>query len=100
VVDRSDVLGFLGPTVSSAIGRPGTLNLRAVLVAGLLNAMARHHKGHVSEPGRALNALTNDQRDRLDVTSHTQVRPTTVSIASSTSSAGPSRPAKPQVAFA
>jgi hypothetical protein len=56
--------------VDSEVGRPRTVSLRGLLVACQLNALARHHKGHVVEVARVINAMTADQRDRLGIVDH------------------------------
>jgi hypothetical protein len=58
------------PLVDSEVGRPRTISLRGLLVAAQLNALARHHKGHVVEVARVVNAMTADQRDRLGIVDH------------------------------
>ena len=67
IVRRSGVLEVLGPAFENDVGRPRTLPLGALLVAGQLNALARHHVGHLVEIARVLNALTDDQRTRLGI---------------------------------
>lgn len=69
IVRRSGVLDALGPAFENEVGRPRTLPLGAFLVAAQLNALARHHVGHLVEIARVLNALTGDQRARLGIAS-------------------------------
>ena len=35
-----------------------------------LNALVRHHKAHLIEVARIINALTDDQRSRLGIVKH------------------------------
>jgi hypothetical protein len=70
VVDRSGVVGVLTALVDSDVGRPRTISVRAVLVACQLNALARHHKAHLVEVARVINAMSNDQRASLGVADH------------------------------
>jgi hypothetical protein len=41
-----------------------------LLVAGQLNALARHHKGHVVEVARVVNAMSEEQRRSLGIVDH------------------------------
>lgn len=70
VVERSGALEVLGPLVRSGVGRPATLPLRALLVGCLLNASARHHRGHLAEVARVLNAMSDRQRASLGICGH------------------------------
>ena len=65
IVHRSGVLERLTPEFENEVGRPRTLTLIGFLVAAQLNALARHHRGHLVEIARTLNALTGEQRTRL-----------------------------------
>ncbi len=67
IVHRSGVLDDVNPVFDCGIGRPRTLPLRAFLVAAQLNALHRHHQGHLVEIARILNALTGEQRHHLDI---------------------------------
>ena len=69
IVDRAGLVDLLAPHLDSEVGRPRTLSLLGFLVAGQLNALHRHHQGHLVEIVRVLNALTDDQRRSLGVVS-------------------------------
>lgn len=56
--------------MDSDVGRPRTLSVRGLLVACQLNAMGRHHRGHLIEVARTVNALTDSQRVELGFRSH------------------------------
>jgi len=60
----------LAQLVDSDVGRPRTISVRALLVAAQLNALARHHKGHLVEVARVVNAMTNEQRAWLGIVDH------------------------------
>jgi hypothetical protein len=60
----------LEPSFVAETGRHRVLGLKALLVACQLNALARHHKGHLIEVARVINALTDDQRERLGIVNH------------------------------
>lgn len=70
IVDRSGVIGILEPFFTADTGRHRVLGLRVLLVVCQLNALARHHKAHLIEVARIINALTDDQRDHLGITDH------------------------------
>ncbi len=70
IVDRSGVVAALEPYFVAETGRRRVLGLKALLVVCQLNALARHHKGHLIEVARVLNALTDEQRDRLGIVGH------------------------------
>jgi hypothetical protein len=57
------------PRSIAAVGRPRHLSLLGFLVACQLNAIDRHHQGHLVEVARTLNAITARQRLSLGVTS-------------------------------
>ncbi|MGH2706336.1 MAG: hypothetical protein ACRDJ4_14995 [Actinomycetota bacterium] len=61
IVDKSGVLAVLSPMLESGVGRPRVLTLQAFLVAAQVNALRRHHQGHLVEIARVLNALTAEQ---------------------------------------
>jgi hypothetical protein len=61
--------------VDSEVGRHRTISVRGLLVACQLNALARHHKGHLVEVARVINAMTEEQRVALDRTRHRRPRP-------------------------
>src|SRR5712691_12706882 len=67
VIDRSGVLPVLSPILESGVGRPRTLSLQGFLVAAQLNALHRHHQGHLVEIARILNAMTSEQRASLGI---------------------------------
>jgi len=69
-VDRSGVVPVLATLVDSDVGRPRTISVRGLLVAAQLNALARHHRGHLVEVARVVNAMTADQRERLRIVDH------------------------------
>jgi hypothetical protein len=69
LVERSDILETLEPFIDAEVGRPRNLSLLGFLVACQLNALNRHHQGHLVEIARTLNALTEKQRHGLEVTS-------------------------------
>ena len=62
IIDRAGVLPVLERHFTAETGRHRTLGLKALLVACQLNALTRHHKGHLIEVARIINALTDDQR--------------------------------------
>lgn len=70
VADRSGAIPVLTSLVDSEVGRPRTISVRALLVAAQLNALARHHKGHLVEVARVINAMTNEQRAWLGIFDH------------------------------
>ena len=70
VVDRAGVVAVLSSRMDAAVGRHRTLSVRGLLVACQLNALARHHRAHVVEVARIINALTDDQRDELGIVKH------------------------------
>ena len=67
VIDRSGLLEALGAHFEAEVGRPRTLSLLGFLVAAQLNALHRHHQGHLVEIVRVLNALTEGQRSSLGI---------------------------------
>jgi hypothetical protein len=56
--------------VDSEVGRHRTISVRAILVACQLNALARHHKGHLVEVARVINAMSDEQRASLGIVDH------------------------------
>lgn len=70
IVDRSGVVETLEPFFTADTGRHRVLGLRALLVACQLNALSRHHKAHLIEVARIINALTADQRALLGIADH------------------------------
>jgi hypothetical protein len=58
VIDKSGDLQVLTPLIETRVGRPRTLTLKAFLVAAQVNALHRHHQGHLVEIARVLNAFT------------------------------------------
>ncbi|MDQ6947048.1 MAG: hypothetical protein M3256_12480 [Actinomycetota bacterium] len=61
---------MLEPHFDAAVGRHREISLTGLLVACQLNALARHHKGHLIEVARVINALTGEQRQRLGIVDH------------------------------
>jgi hypothetical protein len=70
ILDRSGVMDILEPYFLAEVGRHRTLKLEALLVACQLNALSRHHKGHLIEVARVINALTDEQRTQLGIERH------------------------------
>jgi hypothetical protein len=68
LIGRSRILEALSPFVHSEVGRPRCLSLLGFLVACQLNALNRHHRAHLVEVARVLNALTDEQRHGLGIT--------------------------------
>jgi hypothetical protein len=67
VIDRSGVIDALQPLLDADVGRPRHLSLLAMLVAFQVNALHRHHQGHLVQAARVLNALTDEQRQSLGI---------------------------------
>ena len=67
IVDKAGVVPVLAPLMDAEVGRHRTISVRALLVACQLNAMARHHRAHLVEVARIINALTDDQRAELGI---------------------------------
>jgi hypothetical protein len=57
----------LTPVIDADVGRPRHLSLEGLLVGFQLNALRRHHEGHLVEVARVLNALTDEQRNALGI---------------------------------
>src|ERR1019366_1501959 len=74
VVDRSGAVPVLASFLDSEVGRHRTISFRALLVACQLNALARHHKGHLVEVARVINAMSDDQRASLGIVDHDPVQ--------------------------
>src|SRR5579863_2652148 len=70
IVDRSGVVPVLEPYFTASVGRHRTISLRGLLVACQLNALVRHHKAHLIEVARVINAMTDEQRERLGIARH------------------------------
>jgi hypothetical protein len=70
VVDRAGVVPVLSQLLDAEVGRHRTISIRGLLVACQLNALARHHRAHLVEVARIINALTDDQRAELGVEQH------------------------------
>jgi len=70
IVDRSGVVHVLAPLLDAELGRHRTITVRGALVACQLNALARHHQGHLVEVARVVNAMTDDQRQALGFARH------------------------------
>jgi len=69
LIERSGIVDVLEPFIDSEVGRPRHLSLLGLLVACQLNALGRHHQGHLVQIARTLNALTDQQRSELGITS-------------------------------
>jgi hypothetical protein len=67
LVARSGIVAALTPAIDADVGRPRHLSLEGLLVGFQLNALRRHHNGHLVEVARVLNALTDEQRDALGI---------------------------------
>jgi len=72
LVRKSGVVEVLSPFLDAEVGRPRQLSLEAFMVALQLNALHRHHQAHLVEAARVLNALTDDQRRSLGLSSWDQ----------------------------
>jgi hypothetical protein len=70
VVDRSGVVPALSSLLDAAVGRHRTISVRGLLVACQLNALARHHRAHLVEVARIINAMTDAQRVALGIVKH------------------------------
>jgi hypothetical protein len=70
VVDLSGVVEVLSPLLDAEVGRHRTISARGLLVACQLNALARHHRGHLVEVARIINALNDEQRQQLGIVKH------------------------------
>lgn len=70
IVNRSGVVESLEPHFIAEVGRHRVIKLKAFLVACQLNALARHHRGHLIEIARVINALTDEQRAQLGIERH------------------------------
>lgn len=70
IVDRAGVVPVLEPYFVAEVGRHRTISLRGLLVACQLNALVRHHKAHLIEVARVINAMTDEQRERLGIVKH------------------------------
>ena len=69
LIERSGVVNVLEPFIDAEVGRPRHLSLLGFLVVCQLNALSRHHQGHLVQVARTLNALTDRQRSQLGITS-------------------------------
>ena len=67
LIARSGIVAALTPALDADVGRPRHLSLEGLLVGFQLNALRRHHEGHLVEVARVLNALTDEQRDALGI---------------------------------
>ena len=68
LIERSGIVEVLTPFIEADVGRPRQLSLLGFMAACQLNALNRHHQGHLVEVARTLNALTDVQRRQLGVT--------------------------------
>src|SRR5207253_6591486 len=57
----------LASQLDAEVGRPRTLSLLGFFVAAQINALHRHHRAHLVEIARILNALTVKQRTELGI---------------------------------
>ena len=74
IIDRSGVVPVLGPLLDAALGRHRTLTVRGALIACQVNALARHHQGHLIEVARVINAMTYEQHHSLGFTKQDPVQ--------------------------
>ena len=70
IINRSGVLDALEPLFVTEVGRHRVIKLKAFLVACQLNALARHHRAHLIEIARIINAMTDEQRAELGIDRH------------------------------
>ena len=70
IINRSGVVESIEPLFVAEVGRHRVINLKAFLVACQLNALARHHKAHLIEIARVINALSDEQRAELGIDRH------------------------------
>ncbi len=70
VVDRAGVVPVLTPLIDAEVGRHRTISVRGLLVACQLNALARHHRAHLVEVARTINAMTDEHRASLGIVKH------------------------------
>ena len=70
IIDKAGVVPVLATLLDAEEGRHRTISVRGLLVACQLNAMARHHRAHVIEVARIINAFTDEQRDVLAIVKH------------------------------
>src|SRR3989440_1800175 len=67
LISKAGLLPVLTPLLETGVGRPRTLPLEAFLAAAQLNALHRHHQGHLVEIARILNAMTPEQHASLGI---------------------------------
>jgi hypothetical protein len=70
VVDSTGVVPVLTPLLDAEVGRRRTISVRGLLVACQLHALARHHRAHLVEVARTINAMTAEQRASLGIVKH------------------------------
>jgi hypothetical protein len=70
IINCSGVLDLLEPLFVAEVGRHRVIKLKAFLVACQLNALSRHHRGHLIEIARVINALTDEQHAELGIEHH------------------------------
>lgn len=70
IVDRSGVAPVLSELLDAEVGRHRTISVRGLLVALQLNALARHHRAHLVEVARIINAMTDGQRAEVGIARH------------------------------
>jgi hypothetical protein len=68
VIHKSGVVERLESHLIHDVGLPRQLSLRALMVAFQLNALQRHHRAHLVQAARVLNAMSEEQRGRLGIT--------------------------------
>lgn len=67
IVRRAGIVEALSPHVDSPFGRPRLLTLEALFVAFMINALRRHHVGHLVAVVGVLNALDDHQREEVGI---------------------------------
>ncbi len=67
VIKKSRLVAALESHVGSEVGRPRHLSLEGLLVAMQVNALRRHHRAHVVQAARTINAMTPGQREALGI---------------------------------
>jgi hypothetical protein len=60
-------MGALSPHFDAEVGRPRHLPLEALLVALQINALQRAHQAHLIDVARLVNALEDEERDKLGI---------------------------------
>jgi len=70
IIDTAGVVALLSPLLDAEVGRQRTITIRGLMVACQLNALARHHRAHLVEVARIINALRDEQRAELGIVRH------------------------------